>query len=152
GVCLDLGDGTGYCGLTCTVGDSVPAAQKCRGRIDVGCAALNGTSGAACFPACTSDAGCGAGLHCNYGTGLCQSSAPTGDPMGKACDPNGPNTCAGYCTCTNAACTTGACSGNCTIGSMTFSCGEKEGTGICALTFSMNPGDGDMGACMGDCM
>jgi hypothetical protein len=149
GICLDLG-GKSYCSQKCTPGSSVPASDKCRGRKDVGCGMTN-SGKSACFPTCTSDAACGGGLHCNYDTGLCDATLPSGSAMGKACIPGGANTCAGICLCTNAACTEGACSGFCVAG-VPNSCGLKEGTGVCALVLTDDSGDGDRAACMGDCM
>ncbi|APR87181.1 hypothetical protein A7982_12530 [Minicystis rosea] len=149
GICADFG-AKSYCTQTCTDGSNVPAAQKCRGRHDMACAALNGGGGSACFPTCTSNEGCGSGLYCNYGTGFCQPLPLKGDPMGKACDPKALNTCAGFCLCNDANCTTGYCSGLCTIGQYQ-SCGEKEGTGLCFLQFASDAGTGDLGACVGDC-
>lgn len=113
------------------------------------CSALQG-GGDACFPVCTSDAACGDGLFCNYGTGLCETSKPPGAPMGAACDPNGANTCAGFCLCIDASCMEGFCSGECTHGPYD-GCGEKEGTGLCLLVYSDDPGEGDLGACVGYC-
>ncbi len=149
GVCIGIGN-KGYCSLECVLGPDVPDKAKCLGRDDMACSELmNG--GAACFPMCTSNAGCGASQYCNYGTGLCADAPPAGDPMGKACDPNEPETCSGVCMCQDAACATGACAGFCAFG-RDGTCGEKEGTGLCLLTFSNDPGAGDVGMCVGDCM
>src|SRR5262249_30435599 len=113
GLCYDFGDGTGHCVQQCTLGAAVSRADKCRARNDVACVPLDAaTMVSGCLPVCTSNKDCGDGLYCNYGTGLCQTSKPVGDPMGSPCNPKA-NTCAGICTCTDTSCASGFCSGIC---------------------------------------
>lgn len=150
GICATIVPGVNRCLLNCSPGSGTPKSGKCRGRDDLGCTEFQ-SNNFACAPACQSDAACGAGRSCNYGTGLCQDGEPIGDPMGTPCNPNGPDTCAGLCLCTNAGCTDGFCSGYCSRGTTDYSCGALEGDGACLLILASQDGAGDMGACMALC-
>ena len=98
-VCHDFGSGT-FCVESCSFGGPM-SADKCQGRVDMACSPLDlgppfGVIGI-CLPLCNSDGDCGSGLFCNPRTGLCQGNAPSGDPIGAACDTSAAETCRGEC-------------------------------------------------------
>lgn len=155
-LCLSFG-GTGFCALPCSTGSSTPKADKCRGRDDTACSEFfdNGGNviGELCQPTCSSDAGCGAGLYCDYGIGLCTSTQPVGLPIGADCDPYASDTgCASeVCVCANQQCTVGLCTGYCVLGTESPGCGGPDGGGVCGLTLSSDPAPGDLGVCSSTC-
>lgn len=103
---------SGSCAETCTANDSFepgPNQNKCHGRDDLACENFR------CVPQCADDHQCDPGLHCNPGTGLCQSER-TGDArVGAKCDPQAePDTCRG--TCQPGAASGGNCVEHCILG------------------------------------
>jgi hypothetical protein len=122
-------------------------------RDDVACASVVDSVATVaadlCVPACASDAGCGSGLHCDYGTGLCTTHVPTGRPFGAACDPLAVHSqCASNsCGCVDPQCSTGFCTGRCEMGTANPGCGD-DGRAVCALVSSHESGGrGDSALC-----
>lgn len=147
-----------YCLLGCTAG-AIPLgsnepfpATHCRGRVELACQPNDNLEG--CWPMCVTDADCGS-LSCDFSTGLC-GTAPTGDPIGAACDPH-LNSCAGVCLLLNLGDETGICSGVCTLGTAGIpgTCGSNPVPGslqdtMCVLPY-VTSGIGDAGLCAQTC-
>jgi hypothetical protein len=144
-------DDAAFCLPTCKLGDPAVNDDKCRGRIDLVCSEdTAGTGLGYCRPACRSDIDCGA-RHCDLRTGLCGDDAPSGDPIGSACDPGMPQ-CAGGCIDHGAS--YAECSGVCRFG--TPGCGQDTSGGppydyYCYLDPSGKGGEGDLGYCSRVC-
>lgn len=158
--CHELADGEGYCLLRCPRGSDQPKSAKCWGRNELGCHRVESKD--LCLPACVSDAACGPGMFCNFGTGLCQASPMSdGAPIGTSCSLAQAGQCAtGLCAgrlnvadgfSNNAL----QCTGYCTLGSTAPNCGGAGGIGVCLNSYSVlgygTLGPGDMGQCVPLC-
>jgi hypothetical protein len=136
-----------YCLPGCSIGDPEKNDDKCRGRVDLVCSEAPAGSGSGyCRPACRSDLDCAPRI-CNPRTGLCGDSAPQGDPIGAACDPNA-SECAGGCIAHGGGFS--ECSSVCSVG--TPSCGQPNASSppfdfYCYLEPVTNSGQGDLGYC-----
>jgi hypothetical protein len=163
---IDDVTGEGFCIALCLAGNN---PQKCGDGSDFRAQACveNETAApvGACFPFCTSDAGCGSGRFCALGgdaAGLCVDTAPVGGGIGVACDPEGEGAeCAsGIClTFSNTAGVAqgGFCSASCTFGAQ-FGCGYAPGTpettprDTFCLQAQLDDGrPGDLGLCFEVC-
>jgi len=147
----DVVDDAAFCLPRCALGDPSVNDDKCLGRIDLVCSEETaGTGLGYCRPACRGDIDCGA-RHCDLSTGLCGDAAPTGDPIGSACNPDMPQ-CAGGCIDHGSA--YAECSGVCRFG--TPGCGQDPSAGkpydfYCYLDPSGRAGEGDLGYCTRVC-
>lgn len=144
-------DDIAYCLPGCQMGTQANDLDKCRGRVDMVCSeSLLGSGTGYCIPACRADLDC-AGRHCNLESGLCQDTAPAGDPIGAACTPGQATSCSGKCVDEGAA--YAECTGSCSFG--TPGCGQNDNT--LPLKFycykdpskglGTAPGSGDLGYC-----
>ncbi len=145
--------------MVCSGVDFAPLGTVCvdNGDCDPNTACLSGECNAVltlCLPSCGSDAGCSPGLFCDYTSGLCQQSAPTGKDFNAACDPNGAaDECAGgICFETYDVPSEGTCSGLCNLGNP-YSCGyDGQGQADSACLFGTilsgnQTENGDLGYC-----
>lgn len=156
GVCVPADDtGTaGVCMPGCVAGDLVSGADKCGGRLDMACLALDTIS--FCVPMCGSDADCAEGRFCDIGFGNCVDEPLTGDAIGSECDPAAEQSdcSSGFCLGLGAEGTFGMCSGACRTG--TVGCGsgslmpEDPGEGFCLPLGGVGL-DGDFGTCIQRC-
>ncbi|MFO0756566.1 MAG: hypothetical protein U0359_08755 [Byssovorax sp.] len=158
-LCLSAGGGQpGRCALTCELGpplagdlDAPLDPGKCRGREDLRCAKVKGST-TACLPTCGSDAQCGPGRSCDPKLGVCVGQKSAGAPTGSSCDPaQMPTACAG--TCVNFQFGSTMCSTLCVLGGDGLGaqdCGGVE-NGLCAFGPSDN-GAGDFGYCTPSCV
>jgi hypothetical protein len=142
----DPSDDVSYCLPGCKLGTQPNELDKCRGRVDVVCTQeTTGASTGYCRPACRSDVDCN-GRSCDLRTGLCTDRAPSGSPIGSACDPTG-TTCAGTCIQHGGGYT--ECSGICAYD--TAGCGQTDAKPplqyFCYLDPATNSGAGDLGSC-----
>lgn len=160
----DQASSTRFCLESCEFGD--PGANKpnkCHGRVDMGCAPIIipgvGEVARSCLPNCNSDADCGGSLACDFGTGLCDATAPTGDPVGTPCS-QATDTCRGFCEKLDLPATGGSttlCAERCTAGAVAESkvtCGWDKSSASPAQAACIYypgavavPGFGDRGAC-----
>jgi hypothetical protein len=126
--------------------------DKCHGRVDVSCQRV-ASDLSVCRPSCGSDSQCPAGRYCNVALGVCVDDPPLGDPIGAPCDPDGPNTCAGYCF--SPVDGWAFCSGVCTLGAGIPGCGldpedpTPPGSAYCETAILDPPGD--TGICVPRC-
>jgi hypothetical protein len=148
-------DDLAYCLPGCKLGNQPSEADKCRGRVDLACNEDPVGAGAGyCRPACRSDIDC-APRVCDLKTGLCGDAAPSGDPIGAACDPND-SRCAGGCVPQGRS--YAECGGVCSYD--TEGCGQKGDPPLdywCSIAAAKGSGPGDLGYCAklcdcdGDC-
>lgn len=138
-------DDLAYCLPGCKLGTQPSAADKCRGRVDLACNEDPVGAGAGyCRPACRSDVDC-APRVCDLKTGLCGDAAPSGDPIGAACDPNN-SQCAGGCVPQGTS--YAECGGVCSYD--TEGCGQKGDPPLdywCSIAAAKGSGPGDLGYC-----
>ena len=177
--CVGFTDTESYCLEACTEGDS----PKCNERDDMSCALLGdrpgskacassddcgadeicdpqylvcGTIVTGCIPLCGGDYDCAPNQFCDFTTGLCTSTKPTGLPIGSLCDePSGNQTdpCNGFCYPKAQGATTGNCSAECSLTSDLTGCGwDGHGSADNGCLFRSivsvdNPAQGDTGTC-----
>jgi len=80
----------------------------------------------ACRPMCRADADCVAGQFCDFASGFCTGTEPTGLPIGSLCDPTLPpeqDECNGFCSATDETNTQGTCAAFCSAGLDAYGCG-----------------------------
>jgi hypothetical protein len=144
-ICVEFPDAQAYCIESCTLG--VGGEPKCSEREEFGCGILGVVPGngaclestdcptgqlcvdgvcneaiTACIPICGGDYNCGEGQFCDYLSGFCVTEAPTGLPIGAACDPTAAvDPCSGFCTAVSD--TQGMCSADCTANTSGSGCG-----------------------------
>ncbi len=147
--CVGFTDAESYCIQECRGGSA--GAPKCQLRADFACGILDTTPttatcldtndcGAvevcvdgvcqnmitACVPTCGGDFDCGSGQFCDFASGLCVPTAPTGLPIGSLCDPTLPDTsdpCNGFCLATDDTNTEGTCAAFCSASASAVGCG-----------------------------
>jgi hypothetical protein len=153
----------GICLRTCTLGPELMFLndpldpEKCHGRDDLRCAALN-TPGkdTVCLPSCGNVDQCPAGRVCDPRSSVCVTKANTGLPLGAKCDPQATTPeCAGICVGFGDGIT--ACSSPCALGgeidptdpASSPDCGGLN-NGLCVYSAAMS-GAGDLGFCGGAC-
>jgi hypothetical protein len=155
--CRELAGGRTYCVLDCDFG---PAAlgDKCHGRLDVACAAIDDESSPACVPRCSDDSQCCADSapcdsYCDPASGLCSSNVPDGLPIGTPCAGPGDPDCRGICDAVAGDAQTHVCTELCTFGAFP-ACGwrpsEGPATAYCHLTtedVDVERAAGDAGLC-----
>jgi hypothetical protein len=169
-----------YCLEGCRTG--VAGEPKCHGRTDVACTLLGlvptstacGTSDdcaiselcattadppvcgdivTGCVPNCGGDFDCAPGSFCEFSTGLCVQTLPSGLSIGDRCDPTATtDPCNGYCQSKDDAGTEGVCAAFCTLAPGLLGCGwdgsEPADAACLFLTrLSPEPGIGDVGIC-----
>lgn len=158
-VCLKGASGPGTCALSCTIGPKLTflndalSVDKCRGRNDVRCQALNSGS-AVCLPTCGLDSQCPTGKVCDPRNSVCVDAPTTGLPSGGKCDPMAMTPeCAGVCVNFTGGNT--SCSTRCVLGgdsmdpTNTPNCGGPK-HGLCDYSPTGN-GAGDYGFCAPAC-
>jgi hypothetical protein len=80
----------------------------------------------ACRPLCRADSDCAAGQFCDFASGFCSATEPTGFPIGALCDPTLPaeeDECNGFCLATDETNTEGTCAAFCSAGLQGYGCG-----------------------------
>ncbi len=158
--CVEFETGVNYCILACTGGQAgapkcrvrsdfacgilgtTPTSQSCVDTND--CAAgqvcfadvegdptvcQNMTT--ACIPVCRADSDCADNQFCDFSSGFCTATEPTGLPIGSLCDPTLPTAqdpCNGFCLATDATETEGTCAAFCSASLDATGCGWT-GTG-----------------------
>jgi hypothetical protein len=180
--CFAFTDQDQYCIEACTTGSL--GSPKCHSRDDVACSlvGLSGntlysctsnadcasgelcdpgtlscrTSVTGCVPLCAGDFQCGSGQYCNFTTGLCVGSEPSGLPLGAECTlPRGGavDPCQGFCSAGSDG-QQGICESLCTLQASLVGCGW-DGKGapdhVCLFSTILSPpGDaafGDVAIC-----
>jgi hypothetical protein len=91
--------------------------DKCHGRQEFACV-YAGSNGWVCMPSCNVDADCGSTSFCNFKSGLCQPTPPTGAKTGAVCSTW--DECTGLCQWWGGG--SSVCTDRCTIGAVP-SCG-----------------------------
>lgn len=102
-----------------------------------------------CLPRCNGSADCPAPTACDPVSGECVDEAPSGAPVGAACDPAATrDECRGVCLATGSS-AEGRCHEFCTLG-VSGGCGTDSD---CVLVLDSAPGSapGDVGACATRC-
>ncbi len=159
---IDMATGSGYCIGLCGPG---PGGVKCGADRPQACIQRSSTDATigACFPVCSSDAGCGPNRFCDLGAGglgLCVDTAPVGGDVGAPCTES---TQAADCKsgiCLSFPDAAGGplasfCSANCTFGNLA-GCGFEEESAVpreagCLQTQFATGAVGDLGFCMELC-
>ncbi len=173
--CIDFDTNASYCVQGCITGGA--GVPKCQSRTDLSCTLLGllptNTSCAStddclsgqlcstsaprvcgdivtgCLPTCGGDFDCGSGQFCDFSTGLCTDSEPSGLPIGAPCDPNAAtDPCNGFCVPSDSTGNEGSCAAFCSFSSAFTGCGW-DGTGLpdagCLFPTILSP-PGDLGA------
>jgi len=168
GRCVDFA-GSSFCMQRCAFG----RVDKCHGRDDFACEPTYrhvevscdvdddcGSSAVCrngdchivyplCLPRCNGSADCPAPTACDPVSGECVDTAPSGNPVGSACDPSASrDECRGVCLASGSD-TEGRCHEFCTLG-VSGGCGADAD---CVLVLDSAPGSapGDIGACATRC-
>jgi hypothetical protein len=158
--CVEFETGANYCILACIGGQvgapkcrvrndfacgilgTTPTAQSCVDTND--CAAqqvcfadMEGDPTVcqdmttACIPVCRADSDCATGQFCDFSSGFCTATEPTGLAIGSLCDPTLPaaqDPCDGFCLATDATEAEGTCAAFCSASLDATGCGWT-GTG-----------------------
>jgi hypothetical protein len=179
-VAFDADATTTFCIEGCRTG--LAGEPKCHGRTDVACTLLGvlptsrycetskdcastelcgsgetpqvcSTVVTGCAPNCGGDFDCAPGNFCDFASGLCTPSEPTGRPIGALCDPNAASDpCNGFCQAKDDARTEGVCAAFCTLASGLRGCGwdgsaPADAACLFLTRLSPEPGIGDVGLC-----
>ena len=161
GVCLGASAmSVGICVLACDLGPSLMTynapldPEKCHGREDVRCAAIDANGTSVCLPTCGRDDQCAPGRVCDPYTITCVDVAHSGLPMGASCDPMAQMPeCAGRCVTFSGGTT--SCSSPCVLGgdftdlAAVADCGGLD-KGVCTYA-ATGYGAGDVGYCAEVC-
>ncbi len=150
-VCTFVGDIPGN--VACETIDDCGAGEICDSRYSTCAQIVTG-----CMPLCGGDYDCTPDQLCDFTTGLCTSTKPTGLPLGSACtEPTGNETdaCNGFCLTKTQDATDGECSSYCSITSGLTGCGWGGPPGTPAenaclfgtIISADTPALGDLGIC-----
>ena len=177
--CVELEQDNSFCFEGCVTGTA--GEPKCHQRSEFACSLLglfegttecedSGECGAnqlcsndgvcgdivtGCLPTCGGDFDCGQNQYCDFASGFCVDTKPTGRPIGAACNPKATTEqCDGFCVETNDAGTQGKCEAFCSLSQGLIGCGW-DGTGqaeaACLFGTILSPpgdyGNGDLGIC-----
>jgi hypothetical protein len=181
--CVAFSESESFCLQSCTTGSfGVP---KCQQRSDVACTLIGlipsgvacettaecatgqlcsssqpsqcGDIVTGCVPTCGGDFDCASNQFCDFGSGLCTNTQPSGLPIGAACTPPATDSdvdpCQGFCLSSDDAGTQGTCTAFCTFSSTFTGCGwdgvSKAEAGCLYSTILSNGdlGAGDVGIC-----
>jgi hypothetical protein len=123
--------------FACGILDTTPTTEQCESTLDCdvdqvcfsdveGGQAVCQNMLTACRPTCRADSDCEAEQFCDFTSGFCTATEPTGLPIGSLCDPNLPaaqDECNGFCLATDDTNTEGTCAAFCSAGVNGYGCG-----------------------------
>ncbi len=138
-------------GVACTSSSDCNSDELC----DSGTSEC-GTFVTGCLPTCGGDYDCGQNQFCDFASGFCVATKPTGLPLGSPCTPpTGTETdaCDGFCLAGSSDPTKGTCSALCTLNANLTGCGwDGKGAADNACLFATilsgsDAAQGDVGIC-----
>lgn len=148
--------------VACTLIGVAPTGAACRTSDDCRTTELCATSEdppvcgeivTGCVPNCGGDFACASGDFCDFATGLCAPTRPTGRAIGALCDPNATtDACNGFCQAKDEAGTEGVCAAFCTLAPGLLGCGwdgsaSADAACLYLTRLSADPSIGDVGIC-----